>query len=164
MASASGHELFGDLLEAIRPHYALSWDGIHGLPHWTRVRENGLRLAERTGADARIVVCFAVLHDSMRRNDGIDPGHGRRAARFAESLRGELVHMSDGDFELLQQACRYHTDGLMRAHVTVQTCWDADRLDLGRVHIRPDPARLCTQAARDPELLEWAFARSQGGL
>jgi uncharacterized protein len=161
MASASD-ELFADLLEAIRPHYELRWDGIHGLPHWTRVRDNGLRLAERTGADARIVVCFAALHDARRRNDGHDPGHGRRAARFAESLRGEHVHLSDADFDLLQQACRYHTDGRVLAHVTVQTCWDADRLDLGRVGIRPDPERLCTPAARDPALLAWALERSRG--
>lgn len=43
---------------------------------------------------------------------------------------------------------------------TIATCWDADRLDLLRVGIRPDPARLVTEAARDPEVLEWAMARS----
>jgi len=32
----------------------------------------------------------------------------------------------------------YHDD------VTIQTCWDADRLDLGRVGIIPDPDRMCT--------------------
>ena len=40
------------------------------------------------------------------------------------------------------------------------TCWDADRLDLGRVGIRPDPRRLFTAAARSPELLSWAYQRS----
>jgi hypothetical protein len=32
--------------------------------------------------------------------------------------------------------------------VTIQTCWDADRLDLGRVGIRPDPARMGTEAGK----------------
>jgi uncharacterized protein len=38
----------------------------------------------------------------------------------------------------------------------VQTCWDADRLDLGRVGIIPRPDRLCTEEARDPVLFERA--------
>ena len=43
----------------------------------------------------------------------------------------------------------HHSDGRVDADVTVQTCWDADRLDLGRVGKRPDPRLLCTPAARD---------------
>ena len=52
------------------------------------------------------------------------------------------------------------TDGGTEADVTVQTCWDADRLDLGRVGIRPHPRYLCTPAARSAEVIEWAHARS----
>ena len=63
------------LIEAIRAQYALSWDGLHGISHWTRVRENGLRLAEGTGAQIVVVECFAYLHDAKRINDGRDPGH-----------------------------------------------------------------------------------------
>ena len=33
---------------------------------------------------------------------------------------------------------------------------DADRLDLGRVGIPPDPARLCTPAAKEPRAFAWA--------
>jgi len=44
--------------------------------------------------------------------------------------------------------------------VTVQTGWDADRLDLGRVGIVPRPDKLCTAQARDPVLLERAYRRS----
>jgi uncharacterized protein len=36
----------------------------------------------------------------------------------------------------------------MDADVTVQTCWDADRLDLVRIDIQPEAERLCTDAAR----------------
>ena len=38
--------------------------------------------------------------------------------------------------------------------------WDADRLDLGRVGIRPAPKRLCTDAARAPEVVLAAYVRS----
>ena len=39
-----------DLIRVIRRQFALDWHGIHGALHWTRVRENGLRLAKITGA------------------------------------------------------------------------------------------------------------------
>jgi uncharacterized protein len=61
---------------------------------------------------------------------------------------------------MLAYAVRHHSDGLIEADVTVQTCWDADRLDLGRVGIIPRADRLCTEQARDPLVFERAFARS----
>jgi uncharacterized protein len=149
------------LVDVVRSQYALPWDGIHGISHWARVCENGLRLAESTGADAEIVQCFAYLHDSRRSNEGRDPGHGSRAARFARSLRGTVLDLSDARLELLAYACAHHTDGLIEADVTVQTCWDADRLDLGRVSILPLAHRLCTPAARNPAVMQWAIERSQ---
>jgi uncharacterized protein len=44
----------------------------------------------------------------------------------------------------------------------VQACWDADRLDLGRVGIAPAPERLCTAAAR--ERIAWANERALRGF
>ena len=44
--------------------------------------------------------------------------------------------------------------------MTVQTCWDADRLDLGRVGIKPDARYLCTAEAANPEMIAWAYERS----
>ena len=152
-----------DLIEAIRDGYALNWRGTHGAPHWARVRQNGLRLARLTGARVEVVELFAFLHDSKRRNDAVDPGHGKRAAEFVRSLQGSLITLSDADLALLAYACEYHTDGLIEAHVTVQTCWDADRLDLGRAGIKPKARYLCTPAARDPAMIEWALRRSLQG-
>ena len=37
--------------------------------------------------------------------------------------------------------------------LTIAVCWDADRLNLWRVYITPDPRLLSTKAARDPELI-----------
>lgn len=152
-----------ELLNAIRVQYALPWRGIHGVTHWARVRETGLRLAARTGADPAVVELFAVLHDARRRNEGVDPGHGGRGADLAATLRGTLVHLSDAAFALLRVACADHTTGTIEADVTIQTCWDADRLDLGRVGIVPEPARLCTAAAKESAMREWAYGRSLRG-
>jgi len=149
-----------DLIDKVQTGFALHLDGIHGIAHWRRVHANGLRLAELTGADPVIVALFAFLHDSKRMNDGRDPQHGARAAQFAAGLRDSLLTLNDEEFELLRYACEYHTDGLIEAHVTVQTCWDADRLDLGRIGVRPDPHRLCTSAAREASMIEWAYRKS----
>ena len=48
------------LLETILEEYALPWDGHHGIAHWARVLENGMRLAEVTGANALQQVRFAL--------------------------------------------------------------------------------------------------------
>jgi uncharacterized protein len=149
------------LMAEIEHGFALDLDGIHGLSHWARVYENGHWLAEQTGADPEILELFAYLHDSQRLNDGRDRGHGRRAAQFVKCLRA-FSPLCDEKLELLVYACAYHSDGLTEAHITVQTCWDADRLDLGRVGIRPDPRHLCTSAAREPAMIEWALGRSKG--
>jgi uncharacterized protein len=149
-----------NLIKIIRDQFALEWNGIHGAPHWSRVRENGLRLAKVTGAKTHVVELFAFLHDSRRFNDGHDPQHGQRAAVFATSLAGTAFQLEPDDLELLTTACSKHSDGLMRGDITVLTCWDADRLDLGRVGNRPRPELLCNDAARNPVVLEWAYRRS----
>ena len=150
-----------ELMALIEQGFALHLNGIHGKAHWARVRNNGLRLAEQTGADPKVVELFAFLHDSKRMNDGHDPKHGARAAQWAESLRGSLLDLPDSEFELLCFACEHHTDGLTEADVTIQTCWDADRLDLVRIGIRPDPRRLCTLAAKESATIDWAVAQSR---
>lgn len=153
----------GLVLKAAKERFALDLRGVHGVRHWTRVRENGHRLARHTGADKDIVELFAFLHDCCRENDRTDPGHGERAAEFSQTLRGTLLHLPDEAFALLYEAIRDHESGFTRADVTVMTCWDADRLDLGRVRKRPDPKYLCTAAAKDKATIEWAYRRSLGG-
>jgi hypothetical protein len=43
----------------------------------------------------------------------------------------------------------------------VQICWDADRLDLARVGTLPQSAKLCTDAAREPEFFAKAVAQGR---
>jgi uncharacterized protein len=155
--------VWSKLLRAIRQQFALDWHGIHGIVHWERVRENGLRLARENGANATVVELFAFLHDSRRLDEWEDEGHGARAAEFLQTLHGRFFHLTDGELELLAHACRHHSEGFIDGDVTVRTCWDADRLDLGRVGIRPNPLYLCTATGRDPDILGWAYRRSVGG-
>ena len=152
------------ILNAILEEYVLPWDGDHGIAHWARVLENGLRLAEETGADIEVVQLFAILHDSQRISEGGDPKHGPRAAAYALELHGVVFDLPDPAFMLLHRACAGHTHEWTHPDITIQTCWDADRLDLGRVGITPHPSRLCTAAARRPETIKWADGRASLGV
>jgi uncharacterized protein len=149
-----------ELVRAVRTQFRLDWKGVHGGAHWARVRENGLLLAEKTGARTDVVELFALFHDSRRFNDYRDPEHGSRGGEFARSLAGTLFELDEAGLQLLVEACRDHSDGLSEGDITILTCWDADRLDLGRIGTDPDPARLCTPAAREPAMLERALERS----
>jgi uncharacterized protein len=146
------------LVHRILEDYELPWHGTHGVAHWARVLENGLWLAKETGANLEVVQLFAVFHDCRRVNEGRDQGHGQRGAELAAALRGEWFTLSDNDFESLYEACVRHTDGSTDGNITVQTCWDADRLDLGRVCICPEPGRLCTPTAK--RIIKWADKRA----
>jgi uncharacterized protein len=132
----------------LEDQFLLDWKGVHGVRHWSRVRRNGLLIAKDNGADTSVVQYFSFLHDSRRFNEDSDPNHGKRAAEFALSLRDSYVDLNDTTFPLLVTACEGHTGERYHEDATVQTCWDADRLDLGRVGIRPDPDRMCTVKGR----------------
>lgn len=148
------------LIQAINSQYTLDWHGIHGVRHWARVYTNGLRLADGTGAKVSIVKLFAIFHDSRRLNEGTDDAHGPRGAQLAEKYRGNYFDLPDEDFDLLLIACRLHTVAQTHDDITVQTCFDADRLDLARVGKMPDPKYLCTDLAKTTDVIAWANNRS----
>ncbi|MCR9115530.1 MAG: hypothetical protein NXI22_01110 [bacterium] len=152
------------LLDVILADYALPLTGPHGVAHWARVLENGVRLANETGANVEVVSLFAVLHDSRRVNERTDPEHGPRAAKFAGELRGNLIQLEPAAFELLFRACQGHTHERTHPDVTIQTCWDSDRLDLGRVGVMPHPSRLCTEPAKRRDMILWADGRASFGV
>ena len=81
-----------------------------------------------------------------------------------KSLRGRLFDLPDHEFQLLHHACWGHTHERTHPDITIQTCWDADRLDLGRVGIMPVAGRLCTEVARRPETIRWADGRASLGF
>lgn len=145
-----------------RDRFPMSIDGIHGIRHWERVHENGVYVAKHSGADLTVVRLFAYLHDCCRESDGSDFEHGLRAAEFAATLRGDLLTIGDSQFDLLYHACEFHERGRISDDPTVGTCWDSDRLDLGRVSIKPDPKLLSTERARTKAVIDWAYKRSRG--
>ena len=136
------------LIQAIREQYILDWKGIHGWDHWMMVLETGRELTAAVAADLRVVELFALLHDSCRHNDGIDPGHGARAADFVQTLNGSFFTLEDTAFDLLVTAIRDHSSGYVHDDPTITVCWDADRLQLPRVGIIPHPDFLGTEAAK----------------
>ncbi len=96
-----------------------------------------------------MVRLFALFHDSRRENEDWDPGHGARGAEFATKLRGTFFTLSDEQFQMFEYACTWHTDGEHHADPTIGTCWDADRLDLNRVGIIPNPKFMSTEFGRE---------------
>ena len=149
-----------DFFEFLVASHRLGHSGFHGREHWLRVLQNGRLLAPETGANLRVVELFALLHDSCRESENDDPLHGHRAAAYAHDLRGRWFEATDAEMDLLTLACELHSDGHTAADITVQTCWDADRLDLGRVGIRPSSRYLCTAVAKRPEVIAAALRRS----
>ncbi|HXI72540.1 MAG TPA: hypothetical protein VNN22_19530 [Verrucomicrobiae bacterium] len=128
--------------------FVLSPDSVHGPSHWRRVERNGLLLAARSGARIDVVRLFAVFHDSKRLNEFNDPEHGPRGAAFAGQLRNVLFQIDDAGFDLLCEACTVHTALHHSQDATIGACLDADRLDLGRVGITPDPGFMSTEYGR----------------
>jgi uncharacterized protein len=135
--------------EHVTSKFQCDHNSIHGPLHWRRVERNGLLVATRSGAIEDVVRLFAVFHDSRREHDGWDDTHGSRGAAYAASLRGVLFDISDEHFELLHYACTWHTHGRLSDQPTIGTCWDADRLDLGRVGTVPKAAYMSTQFGRE---------------
>jgi len=117
----------------------------HGLTHWKQVEFNGLLLATETGADTVVVRLFALFHDSKRANDGPDIVHGARGAEFAKTCFEEhRLDITQEQFDKLYHACKFHTTEPRSGDTTIDTCYDADRLDLGRVDIALDPKKMAT--------------------
>jgi uncharacterized protein len=145
------------LLKAILAQFRINRDGAHGTKHWARVRKHALTVGQATGADLLVVELFSFLHDSQRENEYQDAGHGHRAADYARSLRAVYFDLTPTQLDKLCLAMIGHSDGQVHTDSTVQTCWDADRLDLGRVGKKPHSRYLSVEAAKHIEsAYEWS--------
>lgn len=121
----------------------------HGLEHWHQVEFNGLLLASRTGADITVVRLFALFHDCRRMDDAYDVEHGARAVEFIDRCLAEKrFELDEERLEKLRRACRLHTKERQTGDITIDTCFDADRLDLGRVGICPMEEKMATDAGK----------------
>ena len=118
---------------------------LHGITHWKQVESNGLLLASKTAADIVVVRLFSLFHDSKRANDGYDEVHGARGAKFAKACFDEhRLDITQEQFNKLYHACMFHTTEHRSGDATIDTSYDADRLDLGRVGIELDPDKMAT--------------------
>lgn len=149
------------LLDEIRGGFTLDWEGHHGANHWARVRHHALAIARARGAHLLVVELFAFLHDSQRRDEWRDPKHGERGTEYARSLQGQFYSLGAKPLSQLTHAIRYHSGGEVSTDPTIQSCWDADRLDLGRVGIKPRSEFLSPHGAQHIELAyRWSTTKS----
>lgn len=119
---------------------------VHGVEHWMQVEKNGILLAPQTGADITVVRLFAIFHDCRRLDDCYDGEHGLRGAEFAKKCREEKIfELDDVLFGKLYRACQLHTSTPRTGDATIDTCFDADRLDLGRVGFKLDAQKMATE-------------------
>jgi uncharacterized protein len=145
------------LVQYLKEQFRLEWDGIHGANHWARVLYHSRQIGEERQADLLVVELFGFLHDSCRENDGRDPKHGERAAELAKALNTQYFDLKPKQLDTLCYAITHHSGGEVSTNTTIQTCWDGDRLDLGRVGIMPSSKYLSTEAHR---LIDTAFEMS----
>ena len=139
---------FDGLWKSVISEFQGSHTSIHGPAHWRRVEANGLKIASLNGASITVVRLFALLHDSRRQDDSSENVHGELAAAYAATLRGKAFDLDDESLHLLQYACRWHTHGQVSSEPTIGACWDADRLDLTRLGIIPNPDLMSTEAGK----------------
>jgi uncharacterized protein len=137
------------LWQLVSNQFSLDLYSAHGPAHWSRVERNALLLARRTGADETVVRLFALFHDSRRHSENHDPQHGKRGATLAAEMRGKYFQISDEAFAKLIHACTWHTAEDHHADPTIGTCYDADRLDLGRVGVIPHESFISTDFGRE---------------
>lgn len=136
-----------EVLSAIIEQYQLPLRGTHGVAHWARVLEQGIRLAHASGVDERIVEVFALLHDVAREHEDQCSRHGQRATKFFAKHR-DLFQFNPSDWYALVAAMAEHTGGKRADDPRIAVCWDADRLDFWRIGIMPDPAYMTTAIAK----------------
>ncbi|MFA5750107.1 MAG: hypothetical protein WC895_02710 [Candidatus Shapirobacteria bacterium] len=133
----------------------IDFTGVHGFSHWRNVYKFGKQIADQNGADKKVIYFFSVLHDYCRANEYEDPSHGERAISFCNNFP---EYLNKDQIEILKFAVKNHNlspeemakvDSPLVDNITVQTCLDADRLDLPRIGTNVDPKYLFTDEAKD---------------
>ena len=126
-----------DLLSEIISNFELDLVGIHGIDHWLRVAFNGY-----------------TLHTLMNEIDVDVTGEWIKQNR-------KKIFLCDDQIEKLIEACTYHTIEIFSSDITIQACWDADRLDIGRCKPYIDRDFLGTPLAKMPTVMAEAMRRSR---
>ena len=110
---------------------------IHGPPHWVAVYDNCLKLDPTCDSKTReMYAIFAFFHDAARTHDGQDNNHGNNIVK-------KFTFPTPIEYAIAE-----HTFGEITKDLIIGICWDADRLDLVRVGIKPDAKFMSTEAGR----------------
>ncbi|MBW3243690.1 hypothetical protein KUV57_13540 [Epibacterium sp. DP7N7-1] len=128
-----------DLIKEVLAKATMPDSSLHGEVHWRAVISCGMQIAKGTAADHAVVFAFGLIHDSQRLDDGYDLAHGARAAASLDALRTLPGLLTSEQLSLLARACEDHENGLVSEDPTIGCCWDADRINLWRVGVAPDP-------------------------
>lgn len=150
-------------LRLLMDDFKLDQHSPHGAAHWMRVMRNGLDIARHVDdVDTKVLRLFAILHDSQRVGEFRDIDHGFRGAMAALTMEGQpdTFTLDEDQMNLLVEALTFHSDGFISDNPTVAACWDADRLDLLRVGISPDPEYLCLDYSKRFETIYAANKRA----
>jgi len=140
--------------QAVYGNLKISIDSIHGYNHWKSVEKIGHYIADRNGADKSVVSAFAFLHDIGRERESEEPRHGEKSMELVKkSFNLELS--TDQQEKLLFAISEHDKSDAKSDDITIQTCWDADRLDLPRVYILPDRELLYTEVGKSQETFEY---------
>lgn len=150
-----------DVVERVLSQFVLDREGRHGPKHWDRVRITGLEIAAFRKFDPLVFELFSLFHDSCRVEEGHDPHHGLRGAALAEELCGRMGIISEMSFSRAVEACRLHTSCSRHNDPVIQACFDADRLDLPRVGIEPNPKLISAETWSNNALRLGAVKRAR---
>ncbi len=151
------------MIQLIKRQLKIDWWGHHGIRHWTRVRRNGRIIAQHVpGINTTVTDLFAVLHDAGRVDEHDDPEHGWRCAVRLRRLHkpGEFG-LSTSQYTELLFAIEHHSEQIKPISPTVAACWNADRLDIGRVGLAPSKRFMCPEALPPDHIIEQLAAASQ---
>lgn len=142
---------FAALVRAVVRASTSKGSTVHGVRHWKQTMWASCRLlAEEPRADPAVALVFGLVHDCLRVLEAADPEHGLRAARLViELVREHLLDLSDDQLEMVKAACEHHSESLWTSNPTVGICWDADRVGLWRLGLRPEPTGMSLARMRD---------------
>lgn len=154
--------LLGNRRDYLFNHYfqfklEIAADSIHGYNHWKNVEKFGNYIADKNGADKKVISNFAFLHDIGRTAEYKEPGHGQKSAEIIKKFfSAGSLELNNQQYEKLLEAVAEHENSAAKSDdMTIQTCWDADRLDLPRVYIFPDKNLLYTAVGKSEETFDY---------
>ena len=122
----------------------------YGFSHGQRVANN-CNLLATPGANRVVMYLFAFLHDAFRYGGESKIEYGVRSFERLKEMREVLLkNISDDEFNLLQETFRAHSAKMRTGNPTIDTCLDANRLDVIRrgADIYVDSQQMATEKGK----------------